>query len=218
MGEDMRTFLHDIRKPMNVPRSRKIISSISLLIIGVILGVLSKVLDETASNSLPFYLEMLDLGNFFSRIGIWIFISVLISLYSKSPMRSAINVFLFFVGMVGSYYLYTIEIAGFFPKSYMMIWIAMTLISPFLAFVCWYAKGTGTISVILSSVILLMISRQAFAFGFWYFDIRYNLEFLLFIVAIFILYKSPKQLVKVVTIGMLLFFLTAQINLLWGML
>ncbi|WP_143560501.1 MULTISPECIES: hypothetical protein [unclassified Sporosarcina] len=214
----MRTFLHDIRKPMNVPRSRKIISSISLLIIGVILGVLSKVLDETASNSLPFYLEMLDLGNFFSRIGIWIFISVLISLYSKSPMRSAINVFLFFVGMVGSYYLYTIEIAGFFPKSYMMIWIAMTLISPFLAFVCWYAKGTGTISVILSSVILLMISRQAFAFGFWYFDIRYNLEFLLFIVAIFILYKSPKQLVKVVTIGMLLFFLTAQINLLWGML
>ncbi|WP_313237321.1 hypothetical protein [Sporosarcina ureae] len=214
----MRTFSHDIRKPMNMPTLRKIISSISLLIIGVILGVLSKVLDETASNSLPFYLEMLDLRNFFSRMGIWIFISVLISLYSKSPMRSAINVFLFFVGMVGSYYLYTIEIAGFFPKSYMMIWIAMTSISPFLAFVCWYAKGKGTIAVLLSSIILMITSRQTFAFGFWYFDIPYILEFLLFLFTIFILYQSPKQLVQVVTIGMLLFFLTAQINLFWGML
>lgn len=214
----MRTFLNEIRKPMNLPVSRKCINSISIFIVGVILGVLSKVLDETASNSLPSFLEILDLSNFFSRMGIWIFIAVMISLYSKSPMRSASNVFLFFVGMVGSYYLYTIEIAGFFPKSYMMIWVAMTLITPFLAFVLWYAKGKGTIAVFLSAIILLFTSRQAFAFGFWYFDIRYTLELLLLIVAICILYQSPKQLVKVVTIGMLLFFLTAPINLFWGML
>jgi membrane-associated HD superfamily phosphohydrolase len=161
---------------------------------------------------------VLDLRNFFSRVGIWIFLAVLISVYSKSPVRSAINVFLFFSGMVGSYYLYTVMIAGFFPKSYMMIWIVMTVISPFMAFVCWYAKGKGIIAISISSIIFMFISRQAIAFGFWYFHIKYNLELLLWIATIFVLYQSPKQIIKVVITGTFLYFLTAQTNLLWGML
>ena len=94
----------------------------------------------------------------------------------------------------------------------------MTCISPFIAFVCWYAKGKGSIAVLLSSIIFMFISRQAFAFGFWYFDIRYPLEFLLWIAMIFVLYQSSKQIMKVMTIGSLLYFLTSQINIFWGML
>lgn len=78
------------------------------------LGVISKVLDTTSSNYLPYFLEILDLRNFFSRKGVWLFLAVIISVYSKSPIRAAINVFLFFVGMVSSYYLYTVMVAGFF--------------------------------------------------------------------------------------------------------
>ena len=214
----MRLFLNEIRKPINLSTSRKFIYSISIFIVGVMLGVISKLLDETPSNYLPFLLETLDLSNFFSRMGVWLFISVIISLYSKSPIRSAINVFLFFVGMVGSYYLYTIAIAGFFPRSYMMIWVAMTIVSPLLAFVCWYAKGKGPIAIFISAVIFMFMSRQAFVFGFWYFDVRYILELVLLIFTIFILYQSPKQIIKVVTIGVLIFFLTAQFNIFWGML
>ncbi len=214
----MRLFLNEIRKPINLSTSRKFIYSISIFIVGVMLGVISKLLDETPSNYLPFLLETLDLSNFFSRMGVWLFISVIISLYSKSPIRSAINVFLFFVGMVGSYYLYTIAIAGFFPRSYMMIWVAMTIVSPLLAFVCWYAKGKGPIAIFISAIIFMFISRQAFVFGFWYFDVRYILELVLLIFTIFILYQSPKQIIKVVTIGVLIFFLTAQFNIFWGML
>lgn len=214
----MKNFLNEIRMPINMPISKKILYSILIFITGVILGVISKTLDETASNLLPYFLEVLDLGNFFSRMGVWIFLAVLISIYSKSPVRSATNVFLFFVGMVGSYYLYTIMIAGFFPRSYIMVWIAMTVISPFLAFVCWYAKGKGIIATSISSVIFMFISRQAFAFGFWYFDITNILELLLWIATIFVLYQSSNQIIKVVVIGLFLYFLTAQINLFWVML
>ncbi|MFD4820528.1 hypothetical protein [Peribacillus butanolivorans] len=214
----MKDFLNEIRRPINISLSRKFLYSTLIFIAGVILGVLSKVLDETASNSLPHFLEVLDLRNFFSRMGVWIFIAVLISVYSKSPVRSAINVFLFFVGMVGSYYLYTVMIAGFFPKSYMMIWIVMTVISPFIAFVCWYVKGKGIIAIFISSIIFMFISRQAFAFGFWYFYIINILELLLWIATIFVLYQSPKQIIKVITIGLLLRFVTSQSNLFWGML
>lgn len=214
----MKSFLSQIRRPMNMPISRKILYSAFIFFIGIILGIISKVLDETSSNLLPHFLEVLDLRNFLSRMGVWIFLAVLISVYSKSPIRSAINVFLFFVGMVGSYYLYTVMIAGFFPKSYMMIWIAMTILSPFMAFVCWYAKGKGIIAIFISSIIMMFISRQAFAFGFWYFDIKNILELLLWIATIFILYQSPKQITKVITLGFLLYFVTAQFNFFWGML
>lgn len=211
-------FLNEIRRPIEISLSRKFLYSTLLLIIGIILGVISKVLDTTPSNYLPYFLQILDLGNFFSGMGIWLFLAVVISVYSKTPIRSAINVLLFFVGMVSSYYLYTVLVAGFFPKSYMMIWIFMTCISPFLAFVCWYAKGKGIIAITISSIIFMFMSRQAFSFGFWYFDIRYILEFILWIATIFVLYQSPKQIFQVVSIGLLLFFLTAQINLFMGML
>ena len=171
----MTDFLNEIRKPIRISLSRKFLYSALIFIAGVILGVISKVLDTTPSNYLPYLLEIFDLGNFLSRIGVWIFLAVVISLYSKSPVQSAVNVFLFFAGMVGSYYLYTVLVAGFFPRSYMMIWMIMTCISPLFAFVCWYAKGKGIIAISISSIIFVFISRKAFAYGFWYlFDIYWN--------------------------------------------
>lgn len=207
-----------MRRPIKIPFSKALLHSAVLFFIGIILGVVSKMLDETASNLLPYFLETLDLRNFLSRMGFWLFLAVLISVYSKSPIRSAINVFLFFTGMVSSYYLYTVMIAGFYPKTYMMIWVIMTILSPFLAVICWYAKGQGIVAVAISSIIFMFLSRQAFAFGFWYFDITNMLELLLWIATIFILYQSPKQIMQVIAIGFLLYLFTAQINFFWGML
>lgn len=214
----MKAYLNEIRRPESISLSRKFLYSFTIFVVGIILGVISKALDETASNLLPYFLEVLDLRNFFSRMGVWIFLSLLISVYSKSPVRAAINVFLFLLGMVGSYYLYTVTIAGFFPKSYMMIWVGMTFLSPFMAIICWYAKGKGPVATCISSVIFMFMARQAFIFGFWYFDIKYILEFLLWVATIFVLYQSPKQALTMIIIGIFLFFLTSQLNLFWGML
>lgn len=74
-------------------------------------------------------------------------IAVCIAVYSHAPFRAAMNVFLFFVGFVASYYLYCNFVAGFFPRSYAMIWIAYTIASPFLGFLCWYAKGKGWVAL-----------------------------------------------------------------------
>ena len=214
----MNDLLHSIRRPVDTTLSKKVVSTTLLLLVGVMLGVLSKMLDETASNLLPSFLQVWDLRNFFSRMGVWLFLAMLIAVYSKSPVRAAINVFVFFVGMVGSYYLYTVMVAGFFPRSYMMIWIIMTAISPLMAFVCWYARGKRMPAILISSLLVMFMSRQAFAFGFWYLDIRNTLEFLLWIATIIVLYQTPKQLIKVIAIGLSLYFLTSPFHIGWGML
>ncbi len=93
-------------------------------------------------------------------------------------MRAAINVFLFFLGMVSSYYLYSNFVAGFFPRSYAMIWFGLTMISPLLAFLCWYAKGEGVIAMTLSAGIIAVLFSGTFTYGFVYFDLRSPLELL----------------------------------------
>lgn len=197
------SFLNNIRcADQQIPVNRKIVDTITILILGIVLGVVSKFLDTTASNELPFIIEYLDIRNFLGRFAIWILIAVCISLYSNSSIRAAINVFVFFAGMVASYYLYSKFVAGFFPKSYAMIWFGFTAVSPLLAFVCWYAKGKSKISLALSSIIIAVLFNMTFSYGWIYFDIRSILELIVFICGLIILKRSSiKDTIVMVVIG-----------------
>lgn len=166
-----------------------------LLALGVALGLLAKFLDELPSNELPFLLERLDLANFLSGFSFWVLLSVIISVYSRSPLRAGINAFCFLTGMLVGYYTYTAFISGFFPRSYIMIWVIMTLFSPLLAAVCWLAKGSGVLSMVITSGILMVFFLMAFAVGFLYFDIFSMLDVLMWLICIAVLYQSPKQIV-----------------------
>lgn len=182
--------------------SKKILHSIAVLFFGIVLGTVSKFLDTTPSNELPFIIERLDVRNFLGRFAIWILIAVCISIYSNSSIRAAVNVFTFFLGMVTSYYLYSKFIAGFFPRSYAMIWFGLTAISPLLAFVCWYAKGKSKISLAISSLIIAVLFNMTFAYGWIYFDIYSSLELIVFICGLIILRRSTiKETIVTTAIG-----------------
>lgn len=181
-------LIRDKEKPISV--SRQVIDTIAVLLLGIALGILSKFLDTTASNKLPFLFSYLDIGNFLGRFAIWVLIALCISIYSNSPLRAAINVFLFFTGMVTSYYLYSKFVAGFFPKSYAMIWFGFTAVSPVLAFICWYAKGKSRWSFVLSVMIIGVLFNMTFVYGWTYFDMRSILEVAVFICGLAVLKRS----------------------------
>lgn len=167
------------------------------------MGIGTKFLDCIPSNLLPYFMEILDLRNFFGRIAIWYLLAVIISIYSKTPLRASVNVFVFFAGMLTGYYAYTRLFAGFYPdRAYLMIWIVLTALSPFLAFICWYAKGKGKTALVISAFIIAVLFLQAFSFGLTYFNLPYVLEVLVWIAGIAVLYKSPKQAVLMLTLSL----------------
>ena len=200
------SFLNNIRRVnKQIPLSKKVSYSIVILLLGIVLGVVSKFLDTTPPNELPFIIESLDFRNFFGRLAIWILIAVYISIYSNSSIRAAINVFAFFVGMVTSYYLYSKFIAGFFPRCYAMIWFGITAISPLLAFVCWYAKGKGKISFVLSAIIIAVLFNTTFVYGWIYFDIYSILEAIVFICGLVILRRNRiKDTIIMIVLGIMI--------------
>lgn len=184
--------------------SKKILHSIVVLFFGIVLGTVSKFLDTTPSNELPFIIERLDVRNFLGRFAVWILIAVCISIYSNSSIRAAVNVFTFFLGMVTSYYLYSTFIAGFFPRSYAMIWFGLTAISPLLAFACWYAKGKSKSSLAISSLIIAVLFNMTFSYGWIYFDIYSSLELIVFICGLVILRRSTiKETIVTTAIGVI---------------
>lgn len=188
------SILERIRsKNKQQPFSRMLLNTTAIVLLGIVLGVFSKYLDYQ-QGYFPSILmaldEALDLHNFLGRFSIWVIIAVCISVYSNSSVRAAINVFAFFTGMVSSYYWYSKTVAGFLPVSYAMIWVGFTIVSPLLAFICWYAKGTGYISLILSSLIVAVFFNMTFTYSWSYFDLSSILEVIVCIGALIILKRS----------------------------
>ena len=190
----MKKFLNDIRSAENpISGNRKIINIIAILFLGIALGTFSKFLDFRQAE-LPSVLMAidgaLDVHNFLGRFAIWVLIALCISIYSNSAIRASVNVFAFFAGMVASYYLYSNYVAGFFPRSYAMIWFGFTMISPFLAFICWYAKGKSKSAWMLSALILAVLFNMTFVYGWGYFEARSILELAVFMIGVAVLRRD----------------------------
>jgi len=188
--------------------SKKVINTFIVLVFGIVLGIFSKWLDNTPLNDSimwkRFLLGYLDLGNVFSMIGIWLLIALCISIYSATPLRASINVFIFFLGMNISYHIYTIIFAGFNPMNYMMIWYFLTLFSPILAFICWYSKGAGIIPVIINTCIIAIMILCCFGIGMWYFDFTSIINTIIFIITLIILYNTPQKSIITLIGGLIL--------------
>ena len=193
----MRTWLRKVRTPnRGMKLSAQITYSILILLSGIILGVFSKWLDNMGINDAIWWqhiLGILDLRNVFSEFAIWLLLALAISVYSSTPLRACLNVFLFFAGMCSSYHLYTIVFAGFNPQRYMMIWYGFTLLSPVLAFICWYGKGETKVSLMIDILILAVMMSECFAIGFLYFAVTRIINVIIFFGSAVILYSKPKQ-------------------------
>lgn len=191
------TVFADIRQvERRLSPGRMVGNTAAILLLGVALGLFSKYLDYR-QGQLPSLLQLLDetfdLHNFLGRLAVWIVLGVGIAVYSASPARAAINVLAFFAGMVASYYWYSTYVAGFFPQRYAMIWFGCAALSPLPAFICWYAKGIGRISLLLSAGICAVLGNLTFSYGLTYFSLRSVLELIALLCGVAILRRRTAK-------------------------
>ena len=189
-------ILESTRKAADQSVRTQLILCLGALILGILLGVFQKYLDISQAE-LPSILgtidRLFDLHNFFGELLPWIVAAVCLSVYSASPIRAGVNVFSFFTGMVSSYYLYSYYVGGFFPRSYALLWVAFTVLSPLLAFLCWYARGKGWLALLISAGILAVLINMTFSYGLWYFHVRSFLHFIMLLAGTLVLHKGTKE-------------------------
>ena len=214
----IKVFFDQIRKPSkNVPIKRQIVITLGVILLGFSLGVFQKWIDGTGGSSLPSILQQLDIGNYFGRLAIWILLGTIISVYSESPLRAAINTFFFFISMLTGYYIYCNFVLGFLPRTYMMMWIVIAFASFFMAYICWYAKGNGGIAIIISSVIIGVLLAQAFNLnvtqGFY---VYHALEVLTWLIGVILLRRKPKEYAVEIGLSVVIAYIYQLVIPHWG--
>ncbi len=150
----------------------KILNPFVIFTIGALLGVISKLFD--------IYTEVL--GNIFSEFAIWILLGTLISIYSDTKKKAMINVFLFSVGMLLTYYLTAYITNSVYGWTFIKGWTIFAFASPIFAYLTWIAKENGIIPIIIRLGIFgVSIFCSLFLFTFNVFDLIINLILLYFL-------------------------------------
>ncbi len=214
----IKTILEQVRKPQNdMPLRSQLAETAGIILFGFALGVLQKWMDGSAVNTFPVIIQQLDIVNYFGRLAIWILLATAISVYARSPLRAAVNTFFFFISMLAGYYLYCNYILGFLPKAYMMIWIVLSFVSFFMAYVCWYAKGEGVVAIFLSSLILGVLLAQAISLnisqGFYVYHI---MEVFTWLAGVILLRRKPKEYVVVIGLSVVIAYVYQLMIPHWG--
>ena len=189
-----------------IPIKEEIIMVLIIFIIGLCLGTFSKYLDFHQA-SLPFFLKIIDkkwdLHNYLGTFAPWLMIALCLSLYANKPRNAAIFVFVFFIAMVSSYYLYCYYICGFYSLSYIMVWICLTILSPFLAYICWFALGSDHVACLISSLIIGVFIHLSFSYGIFYLDIKSYMNIFMLFIILFMLHKDIKKDLLIVLGGII---------------
>lgn len=150
------TFLNRIRKPKGVNLKKAVLNTVLISAAGLMSGFVIKLLDIYTEN----------LGEIFSKISVWVLICAVISVYSASPKRASLNVFLYCVGMLLTYYLSAELLNRYYSMTFVYGWAVFSALTPVFAFFTWYAKGKGIFSkLIAAAVIFFMLSATVLMFS-----------------------------------------------------
>lgn len=125
---------------------KKNLNPLMMFIIGLILGVISRLLDIYTQN----------LGNIFSELAIWILFGVLISINSETKKKAMLNIFPFCIGMLLTYYFVAFITKGVYSKDYIIGWTIFALFSPIMAYFTWKTKEDGILPKLISIGIVLV--------------------------------------------------------------
>jgi hypothetical protein len=181
--------------------TRKIPGYILSLVFGILLGAIAKYLDTVSVDGRWGSYFLSYLADIFTRPGIWVLIGTILAAYSKTLLRAALNTFLFFIGMLISYYVYSAYLFGFFPTSYFLLWSSAAIGSPFLAIIVWKAKNDPRLAFVLPALPMGLLLSLSLGIGLFYVYVFYVEELMMYMVLGIIFYRTGKQMAIVVMLS-----------------
>lgn len=119
---------------------------ITMFLLGAVLGIASKMLDIHTQN----------LGNIFSQMSVWILLGTLIAIFSRTKGKAALNVFVFCIGMLITYYITAELTNSVYGMTFIYGWAAFSICSPVFAVLTWMTKEKGVLGKIISFGVLLV--------------------------------------------------------------
>lgn len=185
------------------------------MLIGVIMGVAAKLVDVPGINPI-----FDDIGG---RLGVWVFVAALISVFSYSPQLAAVKIFVFFGSMLTVYYVYTVLFLHFFPENAMVFWGICAVVSPICAYIIWYARGNALLSNVVAALPITLLLSEGFQLRHAYLPVHTHyylipvlmiIYLIMIVVLLLIIPINKKQFLPILSIALILSFIMIYFNVL----
>ena len=159
-------------RDLDVSLASSIVSTILVLIFGVIVGAVAQTFEYFAASSSVWWQDIvkdLQLNVIFEKPPIWFMLGLLVAVSSSRPIKAAINDLAFFIGVIVGFRLVPMVFSGASGPEHMTKWIIIAIVSVPLAMVFWYAKSNSWPSIAFSALIVGVLGAYCFDCGFVYF-------------------------------------------------
>ncbi|WP_405153864.1 hypothetical protein [Paenibacillus sp. FSL K6-0108] len=207
--------MNQIRVKSESTTKQKFVSIGFAMLIGVIMGVAAKLVDSPGINPI-----FDDIGG---RLGVWVFAAALISVFSYSPKLAAVKIFVFFGSMLTVYYVYTVLLLHFSPERAMVFWGICAVVSPICAYIMWYARGSGLLSIVVAALPVTLLLSEGFQLRHAYLPIHTHyylipvlmiIYLIMIVVLLLIIPINKKQVLPILSIALILSFIMIYFNVL----
>ncbi|UPK43049.1 hypothetical protein [Paenibacillus pabuli] len=207
--------MNQIRVKSESTTKQKVVSIGFAMLIGVIMGVAAKLVDAPGINPI-----FDDIGG---RLGVWVFAAALISVFSYSPKLAAVKIFVFFGSMLTVYYVYTVLLLHFSPERAMVFWGICAVVSPICAYIMWYARGSGLLSIVVAALPVTLLLSEGFQLRHAYLPIHTHyylipvlmiIYLIMIVVLLLIIPINKKQVLPILSIALILSFIMIYFNVL----
>ena len=159
-------------RDLDVSLASSIVSTILVIVFGVIVGVVAQTFEYFAANSSAWWQDIvkdLQLNVIFEKPPIWFMLGLLVAVSSSRPIKAAINDLAFFIGVIVGFHLVPMVFSAASGPEHLTTWIIIAIVSIPLGLVFWYAKSNSWPSILFSSIIIGVMGAYCFDCGFLYF-------------------------------------------------
>lgn len=156
-----------------------IASKVKLFSFGLLFGIIIRLFD--------IYTQVL--GNVFSSISVFILIGVILVLKSKTKKDAMLDVFLFFIAMLITYYITAMVTHGVYGRSYIIGWGVVAFLSPILAYFTYFIKDKTLLSKIIKFGIIFVTIIASIKL----FDKLYFYDYLVLLALIYLMYFKKNK-------------------------
>lgn len=132
-------------------RKNNIVFILFCLVLGMLMGWLSK--DLAGSGAI---------GAIISNIGIWVFVSALIAVYSPEAVRAAVHVFIYFVGVIAAYYTHLFALGSRVDMGQVLYWVIFAAIGALIGFIVWHSGDKEWLGAACAAVPISLLLAEGY--------------------------------------------------------
>lgn len=102
------------------------------------------------------------IGALIANIGLWVFASALLAYYSQSGFGAALNTLLYFVGVIGFYYLHVLTAGGDVGIWTFIRPLIFAVIGAVIGFIVWHSGAKEWLGAICAAVPISLLIAEAY--------------------------------------------------------